>query len=250
MLPVMLALWPAAAVRGQQAEATGEVVVRVVEPDYQPLRGAMAFVEGRSVLTDSAGVARFGAVPTGKRLLRVVAPGYGLVVRELRVEAEGPMTVEVRLMPDPVLLQPLEVAGSGRDAYLVRNGFYERERSGGATFIAGDRLRKLQNRSTQLVDALRGVSGVAVLPNGSGTGWSLISSRGEIGIRERCFPQVFVDGARLMYPSPVFADFNTVLPLAEVGGIEVYAGAQNTPLEFGRHPCGTVLIWTRQGRRK
>ncbi len=251
-LTAILATSPgvADAVRAQQVEATSSVVVRVVEPDYAPLRGATVYVDGRGILTDSTGAARFAAVPAGKHQLRVVATGYALVSRELRVEADGPTTVEVRLEVRPVLLGALEVTGSGREAYLVANGFYDRERMGGATFISGERLRKVQRNSNQLVDALRGVSGVAVLPNGSGTGWWLVSTRGEISVRNRCFPQVFVDGLRQPYPSPIFADFNTIMPLAEVGAIEVYAGSHGVPLEFGRHPCGTVLIWSGRGTRR
>lgn len=193
---------------------------------------------------------RLAGVAPGKRQLRVVAPGYALVSRELRVEAGAPTSLEVRLVVEPVLLNPMEVTGSAREAYLVENGFYDRERTGGATFIYGERLRKVQRNSNQLVDALRGVSGVAVEPNGTGTGWALVSTRGDISLRERCYPQVFVDGLRMPYPSPMFANFNTMMPLAEVGAIEVYAGAQGVPLEYGRHPCGTVLIWSRQGTRR
>jgi hypothetical protein len=62
--------------------------------------------------------------------------------------------------------------------------------------------------------------------------------------------QVFVDGAKVWYPSPSqpnpppdMEEFRA----SEIAGVEIYRGAAETPLEFSgpTASCGTIVIWRR-----
>jgi outer membrane cobalamin receptor len=63
-----------------------------------------------------------------------------------------------------------------------------------------------------------------------------------------CYAQVYLDGIRIFSASagePLF-NINSLEP-SSIQGIEYYAGAAQTPMQFNptNAECGTVVIWTR-----
>ena len=64
-----------------------------------------------------------------------------------------------------------------------------------------------------------------------------------LAARTNCPPQYFVDGIQV-------TGFNIDdMPVSDVEGIELYAGAATLPPEFNKYSstvnCGAVIIWTR-----
>ena len=218
------------------------------------LAGVGILVAGTAspVLTDSVGVARVGGVPPGLRKITGSALGFEDGSISVDFEQNTIVQADLRLRARPVSLQPLAVTGEARDPALVRSGFYERERRGGATFIAGARLEAVARRSNLFTAALMEVPGIWVGQNRTGTGLILYSSRGSI--LNECYPRVFVDGFDIHYLDPEkprmdrdHADINRLISLAEIAAIEVYGG-EPMPVELEKSPCGLVLVWTKHGR--
>ncbi len=260
---VLLAL-PARA-PAQQA-ATSSFIARILDRSTgRPVVNALVVLgsSGPSVLSDSTGTARIAEVPTGVHGLTVSSLGYAVQRLQL-VFATGTATrAEVQLAPQPLPLEALHVAGTPRERYLSGVGFYERERLGGGSFIAGDALAKLAARSNQLVDAMRMMKGFKIVPAVRGTGWAVINGRGGV-LGFACYPAVYVDGIYFAYgpnrdeqpkrdrprlPSASIVNVNEIVPLASVDAIEAYPNPAWAPLEYDRNPCGVILIWTRHGPR-
>jgi hypothetical protein len=81
-----------------------------------------------------------------------------------------------------------------------------------------------------------------------GSGYRIISSRGQSDMLSDCPPAYFVDG------SPFYVDDTNGDPFpvgpTEIMGIEVYAGTAGVPIEFQRPTsggCGVIAIWTKRG---
>jgi len=249
-LVVCLALAGAAAaveppaLPAQQADSAVLVVHVTDAVTGQPVVNALIAVPTVEVtaLTDSTGAATIRKVPPGSHVLAISAPGYA----EQRVSlgfSIGEADAYVQLAPAPVPLAPVHVAGAGREPALVENGFYERERIGGGTFIRGEQLDRVAARSGALSDLFRTVPGFRVSRRSRGGGRASVwSTRG-------CSqpPALFLDGARQLY-TPTF-DFNAVAPLGLVRAVEAYPGNSSVPPQYGGG-CGAILIWLRHGPRK
>ncbi len=101
--------------------------------------------------------------------------------------------------------------------------------------------RDIQNRSPRLTsDLLRGLPGVRVTRIEHGRAQVFVGR----GARADCPPAVYLDG---VYQSGLQPDD---IPREDLGAMELYRGATDTPVEFmhttGR-TCGAVVIWTPDG---
>ncbi len=242
-----MVLVAAAAVR---AQGTAAAIVTVTDARTgSPVARATVTVKGvrSSWITDSAGTARIEKIQPGQHPVRIEAAGYAPEAVPVEFAGAAPVGFDVQLTPAPLSLKALEVAARKGNPFLSNNGFFDRERVGGGTFIWGPQLEKLAARRNELVEALRGVSGFIVLPNKSGYGYAVLSTRGVVSLNSACYPQVYLDGMKMPYPSKAVESFNDILPLDAVAAIEAYAGSAYAPMEYGRHPCGTILIWMKHG---
>jgi hypothetical protein len=119
--------------------------------------------------------------------------------------------------------------------------FARRRLTGFGRFFDAKDLRRAEHR--RLGDFFAGINGVRVLRGG--TRAVLVSNR------SNCVMAVWLDGVPLTGAgsrrSP--QDINE-FSLSQLDGIEVYAGAAETPMELtgaGGSSCGTVVLWTRRG---
>jgi hypothetical protein len=264
-LLALAALLPLAGdVLGQaQPGTTTTLVVRVLDDATgRPVAGAQVTVSGAGVgaSTDRKGTVRLEGIPPGGRTVTVSSLGYAADSVQVAFEAGTPVQAELRLAPQPVSLKGIIAAGEPGDRALLANGFYQRARLGGATFIAGERLAGVARKTNRLTSALENVPGLHVVPNKHGTGMILVSTRGVVSFNKQCYPIVYLDGIRANYDvtrggsskggfdsMSDDADLNQLMPLNDVAGIEVYQGAANVPYEYERNPCGVVLVWTKRG---
>lgn len=212
-----------------------------------PLAGAEV------VLMDYARLARTGPsgaftlnVPDGAFRLQVRRIGYLSKAFRFRTRADT-MEIEFALTPSAVVLDSLTVAGK-TERISARLADFDRRRKVSATgqFLGTEELAL--HRDQSVADALRNLRGLRIVP--SGNGQSAISIRGNAGTDPNalnCFMSVWVDGIMMSTPGRPF-DLGE-LRVDRLGGVEVYTGPSELPIEFqspAAGGCGAILVWTRE----
>jgi outer membrane receptor for ferrienterochelin and colicin len=132
-------------------------------------------------------------------------------------------------------------------------GFYERMSNGPGRFITREEIEA--RRVGRVIDLLRSMPNLRPSAGRMGTSGPMMA-RGSSA--SHCQVMFFIDGIRMIHPMPTaprsrapdFLIDDYVSP-GEIEGIEVYRGEADTPSEFVTPlvGCGTVVIWTRRGRR-
>jgi hypothetical protein len=183
-------------------------------------------------VTNADGRFQFKEVPPGAYILSVTLLGYESMRDTLQVP-EGPdLNVVLPLSVDPVRLEPIVVEVE-RLTPAMRD-FERRRETLTGTFI--DREEIERRYAVRLTDVLWRVPGGRVVgtpPYGS-----------TLLLRGGCRPGIWVDRVRVPYA----ASLDQLVSPSDVEAIEVYHSLE-LPVEFGGHPCGGVLIWTRVGDR-
>lgn len=195
---------------------------------------------------------------------------------------EGRLAVEVFLRRAPVELEGIEVTG---DQARVRRslraaGYYERATSGFGDFITPEEI-EARGFVPNVSDYLWKIPGVATYSslivfrhNGGAGGLIRIYDDAPPEVLNFCEPNVWVDGIQmtkaskpaqrvppeikaLVGPAPrelrdgdVSMGIDDALTANDIVAIEVYRSAATTPLQWGGLDtgCGTIVIWTKQGR--
>ena len=257
----------------RDASAQGEIAGRVVAADSgrPPVAGVEATIAKLrlTVVSDSSGKYRFRSVPPGEHLVVYRAIGFRSESSTVTIDFDETVSTEVVLtratggtvLPERVVTAP----GAPPPAKLVE--FTERQKLGVGHFINRDQLAKAEGGFRQTGDLISLVPGV-VVRRGSNKIW-VASGRTQnvkcafctfsvrelsvadqaAGARPACFMDVYIDGALVFdskHPENGLFDVNSVPP-EHIAGIEVYAGAAQTPAKYNRTGggCGVLLIWTR-----
>lgn len=180
--------------------------------------------------------------------------------------ADGEMTVEFRVQPQPFALDELVVSLNRPvlEHQLVRNGFVRRLQRGLGHFITPHDIEESPARSTESL--FQGLQGVTVRPaqrtNGDGSGpLSYLGDQVMLqGTGRWCEPTIYIDGMRWRYDVVGGITLSSIAPLETISAIEVYRRPAEVPLEYGATEetgldklpsggggaCGVVVIWTRQ----
>lgn len=205
------------------------------------------------VLMDYSRLARTGPsgaftlnVPDGSFRLQIRRIGYVSRAFRFRTRADT-MEVEFALTPSAVTLDSVTVTGK-TERISARLAEFDRRRQVSATgqFLGTEELAL--HRDQSVADALRNLRGLRIVP--SGNGQSAISIRGNAGTNPgalNCYLAVWVDGIMMSTPGRPF-DLGE-LRVDRLGGVEVYTGPSELPIEFqspAAGSCGAVLIWTRE----
>lgn len=221
---------------GGTATLRGHVVI-----DGRPARGAEIRISGRErpAITDSAGSFFVVAAPAGTQTVEARMLGYFPDRRIVELSADGENTIEFRLAKLKKVMDTIRVVGER--VYASRlSDFREREARGGGTFL--DERYIQASREKDLYGLLGRVPGIRVSEWRGGTRVTMRDAPRD------CVPALYLDRARV--ESGVLNDLGKMLPIVEIGGIEVYRGA-NAPAEFASFTgCGVVVIWTRPPLRK
>lgn len=153
--------------------------------------------------------------------------------------AEGDtLVLEFRIDPQPLSVDSIFVSVDQRQRRLEVSGFYERRRSAlGGVFLE---YSDLENKpATRTSDFFVQIPGVTVVPVGGGL------SRARVLIRNRCQPNLFVDGVKVGggRRRPLIDE---IVRPEEIEGIEIYRSSSQTPTQFDQMDsrCGAILIWT------
>lgn len=215
---------------------------RVVDSEMRfPISGAWVAI----VTEDRSSVVGTTASPQGRFSLDLPSAGsYWVYASSLgyrpavdgpfEFEEDGWLELEIRLEPDPVMLDSITASVERTTDYLRDVGFYERrERGFGHHYTA----EEIQRRAVASVtEAFRDLPNVYV----TGEGFSPVVEMLHSG--ERCVPQILVDGM-LMQGSGRPDDFAHP---ADIAAIEVYRRPSDMPMEYPvTGGCGMILIWTK-----
>lgn len=218
-------------------------------------------VEVRLISTDGP-VGRVVTDSAGRFVLRSNLPGtykldtnhiaYAPVSATIELSAELQVEVVLRVSVAATELPPLEVIARSRapDAYLERNGFYDRKAGGFGIFRTLEDIERRKPFATS--DLFQGVSGIRVIYSGI-RGKDIRITRGE---DPNCPPRIYVDnvivrrGGRDSRPDDTPLD--ALLQPTDITGIEIYRSPSETPTEFGGNQitCGVVVFWTKRGSRQ
>lgn len=222
------------------AQETATLHMRVVDGRTgASLPGAVVRVEGMgtSGVTGPDGVARLRGIGPGTRTVRVALLGYGEQLAVVEFTPGAVVEGEAELVVQPVQLRSIQATAQREMARLQRNGYYERKRVGGGTFIERAQIDSM--RITRVTDAVAGVRGT--IPHNFGSS-GFYFQQVRFGSR-RCVVPIFVDG-QITHP----VDFSR-LRADQVEAIEVYSLNEappqfNDPRNDGNR-CGAIVIWTR-----
>jgi len=196
-------------------------------------------VEGASVelapipiggITDSLGRAAFRAIPPGEYDLTVRHIAYADREEHISLKQEQYAELRVELQTQAIALEPIEVKVTGRDPWLLANGFYERREAIGddGYFGTWEELRRYTMIST------------------------LFQFKRELSIRFARNPFILLNGrpaSRLGYTS---ASQLREIPYSRIRGIEAYS-CSDAPddlmirirADVPLGDCNLIAIWTR-----
>ena len=162
--------------------------------------------------------------------------------------AEGQVvTLALSLALQPIELDPLMVSVRPEYRRLVRNGFYERAKSGLGTFISPEQVDRW--RPMRTTDLLRRLPGVRLEPHPQWPARMMITMTrsgmfaGQIaagGGGRRCVPRILVDEVEML-------DFDLDhLPAQDIFALEVYRSPIQVPPRYGGQgaTCGAIVVWT------
>jgi hypothetical protein len=219
------------AVPGAARRGTARVAGRVRRADGSPVAGAQVLVFGSGArdTTDARGAFELQGLPPGSSTVEARAVGFTPGRLPVNLENDRAATAELQLDPLPPVLDTVAVRGRANNE-LAR--FEARQRSGFGRFVTPEEIAR--RNPVQTADLLRTVPGVQIVP---------VGTRGARVMLRNCMPTIFVDN---MVVQGAASDLNAIINPTEVGAIEVYNSAAETPAEFRRSgSCGTVVIWTK-----
>lgn len=201
-----------------------------------PIDGAVVSLlgSGYGAITDTLGNFRIPQTWAGKDTLEVRYIGYE--PSRTAVDLAANEVSRVTLLLSQTVVRVADLVVEVRQTRRSRNlqGFVERMQRGfGEFFTPGDiRLRNPRLPS----DLLRGLPNVSVGPIRYGRAEVTLGR----GTRLGCPPAVYLDG---VYQAGMGLDD---IPAEDLGAMEVYKSATDTPMEFMRtsSTCGAIAIWT------
>jgi hypothetical protein len=195
----------------------------------------------QTVMTDSLG--RFRAIvgSAGEYVLRAEQLGYAPVVSQpLAVGVREMVTVELRMGPLPLALDPVIVQGraplraDGLDDY--RRRMQLSRRTGFGRVYSREDIDAYPSAS--LNSLLQRDLRIRVVPLRFGSRL-MVGGRGMA-----CAPAVYLDG--VFMGTTALTDLNSIVSLQSVEGIEIYR-ATEAPAELRTEGCGVIAVWTRRG---
>ena len=152
------------------AQAAVEVAGTVVDDGTgEPIDGAtvrLADASGaaRETITGPDGAFAFAQVPPGEYTLAVRRFGYEVLSAPLEIGSQAPPRLDVRLQPQAIPLEPLEVGVEGRPPRLAESGFYDRMEEGWGVFVEPEWIEANKRGFVRLADFMSTLQMRAPLP--------------------------------------------------------------------------------------
>ncbi len=182
-------------------------------------------------ITDSLGRTGFRAIPPDAYLLRIRHMAYSPREEAIEIESDQLDEIRVELAPRAIAVEPLLVEITGRDAYLLDMGFYDRMATiEDGYFATNEEIRPYRMFRT------------------------LFQFKRELAIRYRSNRFVLIDGRPARWRGYDSEGELNELSFTRVRGIEVYPCVEAPPSLWNRIPasalpdttdCHVLVIWTR-----
>ncbi len=233
-LALLLTLIPAGAawaqvVHGTVLDAASGAPIPMADVALLATDGSIV---GRQV-TDEDGRFFIRAPAAGSYWLRARRIGYASSMTDSFALETGQDTVtELRLLPSPILLDPLEAVGErSRVPRLVREGFYKRQAKGFGYFRTPEDLEAL--RPVFLEDLFWGMGSVQM------RGGTVVTLR----FFRPCPLSVAIDGILVLSSAP----WTELVHVNDIEAIEVYPSPAGVPVWLSGpvSRCGAIVIWTK-----
>lgn len=218
---------------------------------------------GLQTRTSDQGRFTLDSVPPGRHTIRIHHVRYGDRTAEVDVPDDRTVDVELRLSPDPVEVEPLEVAVDAevRAPALTGADYYQRrrwaEKQGFGHFLEASDIEPRGSKLSHVLASLPQMTASGQVQVGgqrvTGIPYFPRYSEGPFGI---CLPAVYLDGHKVIgseSPSEFVGKLgprgvNSLAPPGEVAGIEVYESPAATAGDFQASDsrCGVIAIWTKR----
>ena len=220
---------------GQTGDPVAQAYIALVTEDQESVV---------AVTADTFGSFSLDAPHPGSYFLYVSALGYRPAADGMfELGENGSMEVEVRLEPEPVMLDSIRASVDRTDRYLRQVGFYERRGRGWGKHLTHEEIR--ERAVVFLGDALLNMHRVYVR---DGFPYPRVFMRKGI---HTCSPHIFLDGM-LVHRGGVDGDGPAVpdeyVHPQDVAAMEVYSSWLQAPEQYAlQDTCGVILIWTWHG---
>jgi Carboxypeptidase regulatory-like domain/TonB-dependent Receptor Plug Domain len=199
----------------------------------RPIEGAAVNLVDRESgsITDSLGAFRLVGVPPGAHVLRVSHLAYGVHTRDVNVLPGRDLRLELRLSPQALELEPIEVEA------------IRRPRPEGANVVTREQIERLAGRARHIGDIVRMQIPGAVVSEATG-GYLCIEFRGGASSRTTgCnYPLVVVDGLPVAEAGRFLRD----LPITDIERIEFVPASQGSARYGLGATYGVLVIETRR----
>lgn len=200
--------------------------------------------------TDARGLLRTTFREAGTQALELTRLGYRNKSILVRVGGDGATThAAVRLDPEPIAVEALQVDGGDMRRSRALRDFYKRAETGSGRYITRAEIERKKPRA--VTDLLREVRGMNVVATSLGDRPQFASdgvgySREKNRPSTECAVRYFVDGSP--YEPAYGGLIGGEIRAEEVEGIEIYRSATTVPARYRRSGphCGTILIWKRE----
>jgi hypothetical protein len=205
-----------------------------------PVPGAQVAVQGATsvAVTGADGAFTLDGLPSGTQAVVVRKIGFAPATVAVNLSARAPQDVAV-VLAEARVLATVRVVGK-MDNGLQQVGFADRQRSGRGHFISPKEVE--ERRPLVFTDLLQTTPGFRVTQ--AGRGRIVQSTRSGGGAQDGCV-NIFVD--RTPFQQMQAGDLDDTFNTNDIGAVELYASASDTPAEFqvtGRS-CATIAMWTK-----
>jgi hypothetical protein len=213
---------------GAPLSGTATLKGSVLGPDGVPIAQADVRVRGTaaSTRTDAQGSYSLAALPAGTQMLLVRHIGFAIVETSVELREGMTTTSTVRLQRVIVNLDSVRVVAT-RVRYP---DFAEHQKVNifGRFLGPGEIDMQHANVTSDIIAKIPFFRIVGTGPKAK-----------VVDARTGCTANIVVDGTR-------YFEINDVPPI-EIGAIEAYPSlAPSYPIEYGKNPCGMVIIWTKR----
>lgn len=239
---------------GLAAQEAVEVAGTVVdEGTGEPVDGATVRLadtggSARETITGPDGVFTFAQVAPGEYTLGVRRLGYEVLSTPLEIGPQAPPRLDVRLQPQAIPLEPLEVGVEGRAPRLVESGFYDRMEEGWGVFLEPQWIEANKRGFVRLADFMSTLQMRAPLPRCDRI--PVYLDRRRVGLADGSgTSRSYSLNPAGTFRSPVGPPPTLLeeLSVTDIGAAEVYQPGSKVPFfawDDVTMTCGAIILWS------